>query len=922
MKSKIIFLLSCLSIVLLAGPKANWILYPEALSEGASNYRYFRKEFNVSNKNNVATAYIFYRIVNSGTVYVNGKSTTGSYTQLSLYTDLNGQYDVTSGIATGTNAICIKAKHNGASNAGLICHLLITYKDGSTQEIFSDDTWKVSKSEQTNWHNASYDASGWTTARALGDYTSEPWIKYFPDMFPFYAKDDADAELERRRQEELKAQQLLEELTNAPVEQARIAYKNGGAFFDIGGTLYRPVLYNYATGGRDTENFRNKVRNFIDADIKLISFGIEAGDFWKGPDQYDYDFLDKQLKDAVTLAPEARFIFAITFCHGPSWWNTLHPEETIRYARIDEKNPSDDCIGNYTAPSYASELWIEESAEAIRKLVEHIEANPYGKHVFGYRIGNGVYSEWVYYGMEYAMPDISSPMVKFFRQFLREKYHDDVEQLRTAWNQPQVTFATALPPPVELRLEYFSEQLRHPTQNAWTIDFLECLQRALRNLLLSMNKAAKEACNGRALVGDYCGYFYGVDYTTEGWILENDEIVDSPYVDFQIGPCCYSSFYRALGRSQLGRNLIASYPLHNKIHIIEADTRTHLTDSSDGSKMAKTVQESIAMLSRDMAQAIGNGCAYWYYDFGKDWYNCPEIFDFFQKIAPVYDAITDFSSSAEIAIIADWESAYYHAIQKPYGGYLGYFAVNYLPRELNNAGLLFDSFPFADIDNPALQNYKVYIFPQLFYMTPEKLAKLASLKKAGKTLIFLNAAGWLTPNGTDDNSVFQATGIQAEVLENTARFTTTLAAGGTMTHSSISGVDYSPVLKVTDSQATILGTVKLDNGTTVNGYAKKQNADGSTSYVSSTPYLSASELRNIASAAGVHSYCDSDNGVVFANNSMIAFHTGTAGTYTLKAKSAVKWKMVYPETQSYPETQATLTFTASQPNTYIFVIEP
>ena len=180
-----------------------------------------------------------------------------------------------------------------------------------------------------------------------------------------------------------------------------------------------------------------------------------------------------------------------------------------------------------------------------------------------------------------------------------------------------------------------------------------------------MNKAAKEACKGRALIGNYCGYFFGMGYTAEGWHLVNDEFMNSPYVDFQTAPCCYGN--RELGAAQLSRCLWSSYPLHNKMCIFEADTRTHLA-VENRLRQANTVEESIAMLSRDLAQAISKGSAYWYFDFGRDWYNCPEILQFFHKIAPVYDAVKDFGSSAEVAIIADWESGYYHAIQAREGG--------------------------------------------------------------------------------------------------------------------------------------------------------------------------------------------------------------------------------------------------------------
>ena len=70
-----------------------------------------------------------------------------------------------------------------------------------------------------------------------------------------------------------------------------------------------------------------------------------------------------------------------------------------------------------------------------------------------------------------------------------------------------------------------------------------------------------------------------------------------------------------------------------------------------------------------------------------------------------------------------------------------------------------------------------------------------------------------------------------------------------------------------------------------------------------------------------HIYCDSDKGVVYANNSMISFHTATPGQYTLHAKAPAKWTMVYPEKHAFKGKQADPTFTAAQPDTYIFIIE-
>ena len=927
---KVLLPLCCAAFGLCAGPKALWLVYPEPLKYGVDQERFLRTEFEVPKKE-IKQAFVGYIIDDYGTVLLNGQNVANGPLPRTEIPSAK-KYDITKLLVPGRNVIAVTAVNAGGPG-GFILHISVTFQDDSEMELFTDTaTWKVSKVKTDGWDKIGFVATDdWKTPDSPGDRTVHPWADRI-DMLAIYANADAVVEVERRRVEAIKAaerkrqleeslQKLNEQLATEQLEEVKITYKNNGPFFDIGGKLYRPVLYN--GWFRDSQNSIDKINNFAAADMNLYAMGLGSS-FWKGPDQYDFESVDKMLSNAMAIAPKGRFLIGLGFSHGPQWWNLLHPDETIKYGRKDDKYSSRDGIGPFLAPSYASELWLKEASEAVRKLVEHIENSPYGKHVFAYRIDAGVYAEWHYHGMGGSMPDISAPMTKLFRSYLRERYNDDVEQLRKAWRQPNVTFENAAPPPAEVRLQYIDGLLRDPVEHAWSIDFLHCIQRSLRTALLTMNKAAKDACNGRALVGNYCGYFFGMGYSAEGWHLVNDDFVRSPYVDFQVSPCCYSKFYRKIGSTMLARSLWSSYRLHNKICIFEADGRTHLA-AKDANTHCETPEDSIAMLSRDLVQAISKGCAYWYYDFGRDWYNSPEIFQFFHKIAPVFDAVKDFSSSAETAVIADWESPYYYAVQTAYGGPGAYMNVNYVARELKGAGLQFDAYSFADIDNPVLQNYKVYIFPNLVYMTPEKLAKLNMLKKAGKTFLFMSVPGWLTPNGQDTESIFKTTGIRADVLHCKSTVTTTLTDGTVMDYfenPSEIGWKHAPVLKITDNKATLLGSVKLEDGTDVFDYATKKNADGTTVYVNGAPVMTSQELRKIAKNAGVHIYCDSNKGVVFANKSMISFHTGTPGEYTLKAKSPVKWTMVFPEKRVYPDARAELTFTAPQQNTYIFMIEP
>ena len=47
---KFLFLLCCIAFSLFAGPKAQWIVYPEDVKEGVNKERYLRTEFKVPRK--------------------------------------------------------------------------------------------------------------------------------------------------------------------------------------------------------------------------------------------------------------------------------------------------------------------------------------------------------------------------------------------------------------------------------------------------------------------------------------------------------------------------------------------------------------------------------------------------------------------------------------------------------------------------------------------------------------------------------------------------------------------------------------------------------------------------------------------------------------------------------------------------------
>lgn len=63
-----------------------------------------------------------------------------------------------------------------------------------------------------------------------------------------------------------------------------------------------------------------------------------------------------------------------------------------------------------------------------------------------------------------------------------------------------------------------------------------------------------------------------------------------------------------------------------------------------------------------------------------------------------------------------------------------------------------DSYELADIDNPRLPDYKVYVFPNLFTLSPKMREKIkAVVRRSGKTAIWFFAPGYY--DGQDEGSV-------------------------------------------------------------------------------------------------------------------------------------------------------------------------
>lgn len=714
-----------------------WICPPETFRDGTGKVRYYRRAFSV--KPGLRRALLRWWLDDGGELYLDGSPVSGRKNSR-----IADALDVTEALCAPV-LHCLAAHNvNLAGKGGICVALSLEYADGSSENVKTDCDWRCAFDKAEGWTDAAFADADWPRAKEHDDIAAGPWSAR-ADMTLLLPPDER-AQIDRfRKERDERFAAVMKRLEKESKPVCKVVYDRGKSFFDIGGKRFETAFYNASESWHDdNRKLRRQTAYFRDAGVHLFGLGIDFRQAWLPDGSVDVSFGEAAMRSALAIDPEARFLFCLSAVLPPKWWAEKNPGELVGYlgAQPDVNQPA--CLKNCAAPSAASRVWRRDFSDALRRAVEQLERGPFAKRIFAYRVDWGINHEWHYYGMRGLMPDNGAAMTAAFREWLRRSYGGSLEALRAAWGESDVTFETAAPPSAELRLRKSAGRFRDPVRERPVIDYERCHAQLLRTLLLHANRTVKETCANRALVGNYCGYYFGVPETAEGWHLENDALLDSPYVDFQCSPPVYGAESRMRGRVQHARCLLEGLRRRGKVALLEADNSTTVAETPY-CRYSDSTQSDIALLARDFAQALCWGCGYWYFDFGQGWYADQAFGDFFRKIYPLRRADADCSSVSEVLVVGDYESVTYtHAEYPP-------TKENLAPTDLVNAigrtGAPFDSASFADLASGALKDYKVYVFPNLHYATQEKEAVIARLRKRGARLVWIGEPGILRPEG-------------------------------------------------------------------------------------------------------------------------------------------------------------------------------
>jgi len=683
-----------------------------------------------------------------------------------------------------------------------------------------------------------------------------------------YSLDVGLYQSQRKGKEEPILGEIEIEEIKSELPKAEIKPLNGSPALFINGEAFFPMIYSQIP-----QIDERHARQFSKAGVVLYEINDVLGDFirkgWQGEGKYDFSEFDNTVFQLLRANPNAYF-FPRIWLEPPDWWITAHPEELQKYADGTGWDKQDGFWGTRW-PSFASQLWLKQEGEALRRFIEHIQSSPYAERCIGYHLGGGIYGEWHYMGAQYV-PDMSEPMTRAFRNWLREYYQNDVSALRRAWGRDDVTFENAQIPTLEERLQTSFAMFRHPNQNRQVVDYYMCHHKVLVDAILHFARIVKDTSKGRSLVGVFFGYTSNMLWPQDGGHIELKRVLTSPDIDFLCAPHTYLG--RALGEDGGFRALPGSIALHGKIFIEEADDRTHLSPD-DGYRHARNVEESIALMRREFSQSLSLNGGLWWFDMASCWFDHPALMKDIAKMKEIGDESLSLPRRriSEVAVIVGLNSFYYNAHWRSnYGTTMGdsitSLLLNEQWRELFKMGAPFDLYDIGDIEDiPQYKQYKCYIFLNTFYLDEKARKAIAKLKEKGGLFIWFYAPGLLNEKDIKVENMEEVTELKMGLSLSPQVLRVETADGRNWNN----GKEIAPVIWVEDEAVEVLG--RFPNGKPA--LAFKRFPKWTTVYIA-TPPAPAAVLGELLKMAGVHIYLESKD-VLYANESFLAIHTAEGG---------------------------------------------
>jgi len=470
---------------------------------------------------------------------------------------------------------------------------------------------------------------------------------------------------------------------------------------------------------------------------------------WRGAGQYDFSAIDDLLWRVLRVDPEGYIVFYMG-CDPYREWGAEHPDHVTQdqngLKAIVDMHPKrwgdDPQPGERFGPSPASLLVRAEISETLRRLVQHVEASEPGKAVIGYHVAGFNDGQWFAWDRplddDLHLADYSPGAEESFREWLRRRYSGDVEALRRAWDDPQVTFETAALCPGERF--WAAEGLLDPATQQDIADATRFYSEGTAETVETLAGVLKEATPRPIICGTY---FEDITCNSISHIALRQHLQSSS-LDYLAGPAAYG--IRMAGYPGAVRSVFGSTLLHGKMFLTEQDWRSwHSAPDAPENNFewgrAETVEAHNAMVRRECGMMLAFGLGTWWYDMTGGWFADQGI------MAGIAEALRAFQRDlnvaevprADLAVIVSEDSNHY--IAPTAGGIYRVQGVVEQVRQLNTSGVPYRLYLQSDLTRADLPDHRAYLFLNPYCISAEERRAIEALKRDGKLLVFVHAPG-------------------------------------------------------------------------------------------------------------------------------------------------------------------------------------
>jgi len=519
---------------------------------------------------------------------------------------------------------------------------------------------------------------------------------------------------------------------------------------------------------RDFEKYRRVHRQFSEIGINYHTTILHSG--WVADGKWDYTLTDETLDALLEGNPDILYIPRVKLNVPPDWCRN-HPEDTFVYyggprepekiAALAETELHDylgynslvgydsnggkdvwhddrpNMNGEIGLQSFSSPQWVKDASETLRRLLEHLAASKYAKQIIGVHIAYGMCGENILWGSWSSATsnrrgDFGITNRRLFAEYGIQKYGSR-EAALAKWGdfEPPAPIATEIPdlPLSELFFEDGSKVRDYFTFAAET-------NAAAAEAYCKVVKESASAFGRPMVAGAFYGYMY-TPYSPISGHLAIDRLLNSPYVDFISSP---KGYHRCRAGDPGGEQGPSESMALKKVWLDEIDCHTHLDRRAS---RADDEDDSVTLLWREATKNITHGQGFWWMDLGEGWYDSPRLMNQISIITKLQQTLKTVpgKSAAEILLVVDDASQRQMSVR--YGLNAGLLFE--LHSELKLCGAPVDTLRLCDLSQVSLDNYKMVVFANCFFIDPVQRAFLLD-RLQGKTVIWHYASGIMSPD--------------------------------------------------------------------------------------------------------------------------------------------------------------------------------